>query len=166
MTSVSPIKLNEIARIAELLEAMCDGDEVLFADMMEAEAPAHDIIGRLSDAVARDQERLAGIMLRAAALAERKARYEARIEAGKRAIGKVLRAAGLAKAELPEATWSVREGKARLVVTDPEAVPFDLTRVKTEIDKTAINAAYEHAAALPNWLVREPATDIITQRNK
>ena len=80
MNGVSPIKLNEIARIAELIEAMCDGDEVLFADMMEAEAPAHDIINRLSDAVARDQERLAGIKDRAAALAERKARYEARIE--------------------------------------------------------------------------------------
>ena len=164
--TVSPIKLNEIARIATLLEAMCDGDEILFADMMEAEAPAHDIISRLADAVALDQERLTGIKERAADIATRKARYEARIDAGKRAIGMVLRAAGLAKVELPEATWSVRDGKARLVVTDPEAVPFDMTRVKQEPDKTAINAAYGLSELLPNWLAREPATDIITQRSK
>ena len=164
--TVSPIKLNEIARIAELLGAMCDGDEILFADMMEGEAPAHDIIARIADAVALDQERLTGIKERAADIAARKARYEARIDAGKRAIGAVLRAAGLAKVELPEATWSVRDGNARLVVIDPEAVPFDMTRVKQEPDKIAINAAYENAAALPNWLAREPATDIITQRSK
>ena len=164
--TVSPIKLNEIARIAELLGALCDGDEVLFADMMEGESPAHDIISRIADAVALDQERLTGIKERAADIATRKARYETRIDAGKRAIGAVLRAAGLAKVELPEATWSVRDGKAKLIVIDPEAVPFDMTRVKQEPDKIAINAAYENAAALPNWLVREPATDIITQRSK
>ena len=59
-----------------------------------------------------------------------------------------------------------REGKAKLVVADPEAVPFDFTRVKQEPDKTAINAAFENEEDLPNWLTREPATDIITQRSK
>ena len=166
MTNASPIKLNEIARIASLLEQMCEGDEQLYADMMEAEAPAHDIIQRIADAVAEDQERLTGITERAADLSERKARYEARINAGKKAIGMVLRAANLPKGVLPEATWSVREGKPKLVVIDPEAVPFDMTRVKQEPDKAAINAAYATAENLPNWLVREPATDVITMRSK
>ena len=164
--SVSPIKLNEIARIAVLLEAMCDGDEILFADMMEAEAPAHDIIARIADMIAEDTIMRVGIDLRIDDLSQRQARFEQRINAGKKAIGMVLRAANLPKVILPEATWSVRDGKAKLVVTDPEAVPFDMTRVKQEPDKTAINAAYEHAEALPNWLAREPATDIITQRSK
>ena len=164
--TVSPIKLNEIARIAELLGAMCDGDEILFADMMEGEAPAHDIIARIADMIAEDTIMRVGIDLRIDDLCQRRARFEQRINAGKKAIGMVLRAAGLPKVILPEATWSVRDGKARLVVIDPEAVPFDMTRVKQEPDKTAINAAYENAAALPNWLAREPATDIITQRSK
>lgn len=164
--SVSPIKLNEIARMAGILADMCEGDEQLFADMMEAEAPAHDIIQRLSNAIAADQELLTGIKERAADLSDRKARYEARIAAGKKAIGAVLRSANLPKVELPDATWSVREGKAKLVVADPEAVPFDFTRVKQEPDKTAINAAFENEEDLPNWLTREPATDIITQRSK
>lgn len=164
--SISPIKLNEISRFAEIMAEMCDGDEVLFADMMEAETPAHEIIQRISDAIAEDQERIAGIKERAADLAERKARYEARVAAGKRAIGAVLRSAKLAKVELADATWSVRDGNAKLVVVDPDAVPFDLTRVKQEPDKAAINAAFENAEELPNWLIREPASDIITQRSK
>jgi hypothetical protein len=164
--TVNPIKLNEIARIAEILADMCDGDEVLFADMMEGEAPAHEIVQRLADAIAADQEVLAGIKERAADLADRKARYEGRIIAGKKAIGAVLRAARLPSIVLPEATWSVREGKTKLVVLDPEAVPFDFTRVKQEPDKPAINAAFENADELPNWLSREPASDIVTQRSR
>lgn len=164
--TVSPIKLNEISRFAEIMAEMCEGDEALFADMMEGSTDAHQIIQRISDAIAEDQERLAGIKERAADLAERKARYEARVTAGKRAIGAVLRSANLPKVELPDATWSVRDGKAKLVVVDPDAVPFDMTRVKQEPDKTAINAAFENAEELPNWLTREPAQDIITQRSK
>lgn len=164
--SVNPIKLSEIARMAEIMAEMCEGDDLLFADMMEAEAPAHDIIQRLSNAIAADQELLTGIKERAADLSERKARYEARITAGKRAIGAVLRCAKLPKVELPDATWSVRDGKAKLIVADPEAVPFDFTRVKQEPDKQAINAAFESAEELPNWLTREPPTDIVTQRSK
>lgn len=166
MSNASPIKLNEIARIAELLEQMCDGDEILFADMMEAEAPAHDIIQRIADAIAEDTMMRVGIDLRIDDLSQRRARFEQRINAGKKAIGMVLRAASLPKVILPEATWSVRDGKAKLVVVDPEAVPFDMTRVKQEPDKAAINAAYAEATELPNWLVREPPTDIITQRSK
>ena len=162
----SPIKLNEIARIASLLAIMCEGDEVLYADMMEAEAPAHDIIRRMGESIAADQERIAGIKERAADLYERKARYEARVSAGKAAIGVVLRAANLSKVELPEATWSVRDGKPNLSVVDADAVPFEMTRVKQEPDKAAINAAFATAEELPNWLVREPPTDIVTQRGK
>jgi uncharacterized protein YbjT (DUF2867 family) len=164
--NVSPIKLNEISRFAEIMAEMCDGDDTLFADMMEAETDAFEVIQRLSDAIAEDQARIAGIKERATDLAERKARYEVRVSAGKRAIGAVLRSAGLPKVELPDATWSVRDGKAKLVVVDPDAVPFDFTRVKPEPDKIAINAAFESADELPNWLTREPATDIVTQRSK
>lgn len=164
--TVSPIKLNEISRYAEIMAEMCEGDDALFADMIEGSTDAHEIIQRISDAIATDQERLTGIKERAASLAERKARYEARISAGKQAIGAVLRSAKLPKVELPDATWSVRDGKAKLVVVDPDAVPFDLTRVKQEPDKAAINAAYADAEELPNWLTREPAADIITERRK
>lgn len=166
MAQPSPIRLKEIERIAELIEPLCDGDEQLFSDMMEGESPVHDVIQRLHDHIASDGEMIAGIKARADDLAERRKRLEARVDNGKQAIGMVLRAAKLSKCELPEATYSVRDGKAKLVIIDPEAVPYEFTRVKEEPDKPAINAAFENKDELPNWLVREPARDVVTQRSK
>lgn len=161
-----PLKLAEIARIAEALAPLCDDDETLFFDMVEGETDVHAIIGRIHAQIARDEEMLAGIVERQANLSERKKRISDRVTVGKLAIGKFLRAAMLPRIELPEATYSVRDGKPRLAIVNPDAVPEEYRRVKSEPDKTAINAAFADADALPNWLVREAATDVVTARNK
>jgi hypothetical protein len=51
-------------------------------------------------------------------------------------------------------------------VVDPDAVPDELTRIKREPDKTAINEAYAQSDALPNWLVRIDPVDVVTARKK
>lgn len=161
----APVQLAEIARQAEWLRDLCGDDEELFADMSEAEnVPLERFIARVHEQVARDGEMLVGITERQAALAERKARIAHRIDTGKAIIGKALRAGNVTKWELPEVTYSVRDGKPKLVVVDADAVPETLRRVKSEPDKTAINAAYADADSLPNWLTREPAHDIVTGR--
>lgn len=160
------IQAAEIARMAEMLAPLCDGDEQLFADMIEAETPIDRVLARIHEQLARDGEMLAGIKERAAALAERKVRIEARIAAGKAAIGHVLRAGQLAKFELPECTYSVRDGKPGLSIVDADAVPPELCRTKIEPDKAAINAAFADVDELPNWLAREPAKDVVTARSK
>ena len=156
----------EIARIAEYLAPFCEGDEQLFSDMIEGETDLFKIIGRMHEQIASDGELLAGIGEREAALKERKARLSERVKASKAVIGKFLRASGLPKVELPEATYSVRDGKPSLVVTDADAVPDEYRRVKSEPDKTAINEAFARLEALPNWLVREDARDVVTARTK
>lgn len=160
------IQLAEVARIAEQLAALCDDDERLFADMMEGESNVHSIIGKLHNQLASDGELVAGITERQADLAERKRRLTDRQAATKAAIGKFLRAAQLAKLELPEVTISVRDGKPTLRVLDPAAVPAEYQRSKPEPDKPAINDAFSDAATLPNWLAREPARDVVTMRTK
>lgn len=162
----APVQLAEIARLAAELDAMCGEDELLFHDMLEGETDLFAIVGKLHQRLAADQELVVGIADRAADLAERKKRLTARIDATKATIGKFLRAAKLPKLELPEATYSVRDGKPKLEVVNPDAVPEALTRIKREPDKTAINATYADAESLPNWLVREPARDVITVRTK
>jgi hypothetical protein len=159
-------RLAELARIAAELDVLCDNDEQLFADMMEGETDVHAYVQKLHDSLAGDQERLAGIKARADDLTERKRRYEARAAATKAAIGKVLRVALLPKIELPEATYSVRDGKPTLSVVDVAAVPDEFLRHKPEPDKPKINEHYADAADLPNWLVREPARDVVTARTK
>jgi hypothetical protein len=159
-------RLAELARIAAELDVLCDNDEALFADMMEGETDVHTYVQRLHDSRAEDQERIVGLKARMDELTARKHRYEAREAATKAAIGKVLRVALLPKIELPEATYSVRDGKPALRVVDPEAVPEPFQRVKAEPDKAAINEHFADAAELPNWLVREPARDVVTARTK
>ena len=159
--------LRHIAQVADELDQLLGGDdERCFADMMVGHTDIDHVVLRIHEQVARDSEMLVGIKERKAAISERQERIERRIEAGKSLIGKVLRAGRLTKLELPEVTYSVRDGKPSLKVVDPEAVPEELCRVKSEPDKTAINETYAQSDALPNWLVREPARDVITARTK
>lgn len=162
----APVQMAEIARAAEYLAPYCDGDEQLFLDMLEGETDLFRIIGRIHEQIARDEEMLTGIAARKANLKEREERIASRVIASKALIGKFLRSAKLPKIELPEATYSVRDGKPSLKVVDPAAVPDALCRTKSEPDKSAINAAYAQAQELPNWLVREPARDVVTARTK
>lgn len=162
----APVQMAEIARIAEMLAPFCDGDEQLFSDMIEGETDVHYYVARLHGQIASDQELVTGITERAADLAERKRRLSDRMTANKVAIGQFLRAAKLGKIELPEATYSVRDGKSKLEIIDPAAVPPEYQRTKPEPDKTKINEAFADADTLPNWLVREPARDVVTARNK
>ncbi len=162
----TPIALAEVARIAALLADACGDDEQLFTDMLEGETDLFEIVGRLHQQIASDTEHLDGIAARKADLDARKARLSERVGASKAAIGRFLRAAGLPKIELAEATYSVRDGKPSLRIVDPEAVPFEFTRSKVEPDKTAINTAFADAEELPNWLTREEARDVVTQRSK
>jgi hypothetical protein len=163
---VNPIKLNEWRRIAEQLQAMCGDDEELFADMIEGETSAVEVIARLHRQRAEALELIEGIKVREADLKARKARLQSREAAVKVAIGQVLRAVNLPKVELPEATYSVRDGKPRLEIVDVDAVPGDYCVSKPVPDKAFINAEFADAAELPNWLTRIDASDVVTARTK
>ncbi len=166
MNAYSPLKLAEVARIATELDAICGDDAECFADMIEGETDLFSIVGKLHERIEQRKEMLAGIKERMDALSIRKKRYEVGAEADKSAIGRFLRAAKLAKVELPEATYSIRDGKPALTVIDPEAVPAEYQRQVTSPDKTLINQTFAQAESLPNWLVREPARDVVTARTK
>lgn len=160
------IRLDEIRRIAEWLAEVCDDDERLFADYIEGETDVYAMLSQVYDRIASDEELLAGIKERQDALAERKKRLEHRRDMNREAIGKILRAAGIKKAELVECTVSVRDGKAKLVVNDPDAVPAEYTRTKVEVDKSLVNAAFADAEELPNWLMRSEPRDTVTIRGR
>lgn len=163
---MNPITLAEIERIGNWLAEMCGDDERLFADMTEAEGPAQYVIERLHQERASALELIEGIKAREADLKARKDRLVNREITLKAAIGKVLRAAKLPKIELPEATYSVRDGKAKLSIVDPDAVPDTFKVPAFAIDKGLVNEAYADSDQLPNWLVRTDAQDVVTGRMK
>lgn len=159
--------LGRIRQTADELDQLLGGDdERLFHDMLLGESDIDHVVTRIHEQLARDTEMLVGIGERKAAISERQDRIKRRIDAAKSLIGKVLRAGRLTKLELPEVTYSIREGKPALKVVDPEAVPDELTRIKREPDKAKINEAYDDAAELPNWLVRDLPNDVVTARTK
>jgi hypothetical protein len=162
------IDLTRIRATADELDKLCGGDdERLFHDMLLGESDIDRVVTRIHEQVARDQETLVGIAERKAAIGERQERIKRRVEAGKSLIGKVLRAGRLTKLELPEVTYSIREGKPTLKVVDPAGVPRKYQReLPREPDKTKINEAFKGAKSLPNWLVLEPASDVISARTK
>lgn len=160
------VDIMSLRRAADELDAICGGDEQLFHDMMEGQTDVDRIVLRIHEQLARDEEMLVGIKERQTALADRKKRIETRRDNAKAFIGKVLRVARLPKIELPEVTYSVRDGKPSLKVVDPAAVPDEYQVPKFAPDKRAINEAFENADELPNWLVREPASDVVTARTK
>ena len=160
------LDLAALQRDAEMLDDLCGNDERLFHDMLLGETDIDRIVLRIHEQRMRDEEMLVGIKERQAALADRKKRIEARANNAKAFIGKALRIARLPKLELPEVTYSVRDGKPTLKVVDPKAVPDEYTVAKPVPDKTAINEAFADKDDLPNWLVREPASDIVTGRTK
>lgn len=161
------IDFGRIAQVADELDKLCGGDdERLFHDMLVGETDIDHVVTRIHEQIARDEEMLVGIAERKAAISERQERVRRRVEAGKSLIGKVLRAGHLTKLQLPEVTYSIRLGNPTLKVVDAAAVPDELCRVKSEPDKTKINETFAGAKELPNWLVIEPARDVITARTK
>lgn len=155
-----------IAAMAELIIPLCDGDEQLMQDMLEGETDLLSIVERIHEQISRDNEMLAGISERKSTLIERERRIKTRAANLKAEIGKLLRVAQITKLELPEATYSVRFGKPKLDVVDADAVPEQFQVVKYTPDKKAINEAFSEIEDLPNWLVREPASDVVTARVK
>ncbi len=162
------LALPAMRAIADQIAPHCDGDDRLLLDMIEGET-GHDarfLIERLHEQIARDTEMLTGIAERERDLKERKSRIKARSEKMKEQIGVILRAVHVSKIELPEVTYSVRDGKPKLAVTDPDAVPADYSRVKTEPDMALIKDVFTDTETLPNWLTWQPASDVVTARNK
>lgn len=71
-------------------------------------------------------------------LRARQERFERREEAMRALAFDILQAADLRKAELPEATLSIANGKPRVIITDDTKLPPDCWRVKREPNKTRI----------------------------
>jgi hypothetical protein len=138
-----------------LAQPELEDDEVLRADMIEGETRAFEFLSRLVRSIGATQAIAAGTADYIGELQERKARFERREYALRALITKVLNSAGITKAELAEATVSIRAGVPKVVIINEHEIPREFLRIKTEPDKTKIKAAitaHEHVpgAALSN----------------
>ncbi len=131
------------AAFADLLAAFPElaEDETLRADTIEGETDAHRVLGRII-AIERDaNSMLAAITERARELSDRKGRFERRKEAMRAMALRLMKAGGLTKVPLAEATVSVSKGRDSVEIVDEAALPRSYVKVTTTPDKGLIREA-------------------------
>lgn len=122
-----------LAEFPELAE-----DEDLRRDTIEGQTDAFAILAEMADRIAHASEMQKAIKARVDTIKSRADRYAKAEEAWRRFAFRIMQAAQLRKAELPEATISIRAVPPSAIVTDEAALPEWAWRVKKEIDKSAI----------------------------
>ncbi len=168
MNNVEALDLKFVRdQIAALLLAHpeLEEDEVLRTDSIEGETSAFEFLSRVVRKIGSTQALAGGTAEYIGELQERKARLERREMALRSLIFKVMSAADIRKAELPEATLSMRSGQSKVVIINEKELPDEFMRIKKEPDKQRIKAALvasEHVpgAALSN---SEPLLAIIVK---
>jgi hypothetical protein len=113
-------------------------DDQLRADMVEGQTDAFDFLSMLTRKIGQSKALAESIHDYAGDIQERAARIERRIDALKSLAFKIMHAADLKKAELPEATLSIRAGQQKVIIISEEELPPSCVRIKREPDKTAI----------------------------
>jgi hypothetical protein len=117
-------------------------DEMLRADMLDAETDIEGVLTALFQAVDNNKLMVSAITARTHELAARKKRFERRVEFLRSLMLQVLQTADLKKYELAEATLSQRASQPAIVgEPDVAALPADLCRVTVEPDRVKIREA-------------------------
>lgn len=126
-------------------------DDRLVLDTIEGETEALEAVSKTLRWLAEQKAHAEALKALEADYKARRDRYEARIESGRKALLNFVDEFFPRGLERPEATLSVRDGKAALIFAgdfDVKNLPPTLTRVKTEPDKDAIKAALEAKEAV------------------
>lgn len=141
-------------------------DEVLRADMVEGETEAFDFL-RIIERERQEAAAMAGALAEnIAQIGLRQERFERREKAMRVLAFKIMEAADLRKAELPEATYSIRNGQQKLVGDIPaDHVPEQYRRVKIEVDRAAIKDALKNGSVIPGFELSnaEPSLSVRTK---
>lgn len=133
-------------QLAALFEAYPElaEDNQLRADTLEGSTDYHAVLARL---VAQEREAdsmVKGIAERVREIQGRKARYERKKVAVRELMLRLLKAAGLPRVALPEATVSIGKGRDSVEIVDEDKLPDNVVRVVRTPDKTLIKEALAH----------------------
>jgi hypothetical protein len=124
-------------------------DEDLRRDVIEGETDAFETLSVVLGDVRNAQTLQAAIRERIEALRSRLARFERREEFSRKLLMRIMEAATLRKAVLPEATLSIRPAPPALRIIEESFIPAEFWRVKREPDGQKIKAALKAGADVP-----------------
>ena len=133
-----------------------DEDEILRADMVEGSTNAFAFISDVVRKIGATKALAAGTEQYIDELRQRKDRLERREYALRALIFKVMSSADIRKAELPEATVSIKQGQAKVVITNEHEIPAEFMRIRKEPDKSRIRAALTAHEFVPGAVLSNP----------
>lgn len=140
----------------ELLE-----DEEAWLASLESETNVNELLTSIVRRIEDTKALVVGTKDRFEELKARKDRFEHRVDTLRGLAFKIMDAAGLQKAELPEATLSVRKGQPQLVgEPDVSKLPDDLCKIKREANLTAIKNVLLNGASVEGCTLSNGAPTI------
>ena len=129
-------------------------DDVLRADMIEGSTQAFDLLRHFVRLI-QDAQALADATGQTIGeLEDRKLRFQQREQVLRTFIKRLMNTADLTKAELPEATLSIRPGQQSVIITDEKAIPSEFMRhPKPEPKRTELKAAMKAGEHVPGAML-------------
>lgn len=135
--------------MSDNIRAMVGDDEDCFLDTLDGETDAMDVLGKLIQERQEIQANEAAVKDLAKTYQERAARLNAKADAISQTIGHLLDAIGSKKVAHPLATVSRTKARQSVLVTNPEEIPTQLTKVKRSPDLVAIREQLEAGEFVP-----------------
>lgn len=135
--------------MSDNIRAMVGDDEDCFLDTLDGETDAMDVLGKLIQERQEIQANEAAVKDLAKTYQERAARLNAKADAISQTIGHLLDAIGSKKVAHPLATVSRTKARQSVLVTNPEEIPTQLTKVKRSPDLAAIKEQLEAGEFVP-----------------
>ena len=163
------IARQDIADIRARVEAACPDDADLLADMMEGETELHALLSWAFGKIEAEQAEQAALSEQISNRTARKKRAKAREDSVRNVALELLLLSGVPSVKLPEATFSVTNGKPSIKVTDASALPISLTITgpRKPLPIADIRAWVErNPGDLPSGLTRTNGTQYLTVRTK
>lgn len=116
-------------------------DEILRRDSIEAETDAMELLKKLVRDCGETEGAIEGLKSYIGELETRKDRFARRKEAIRQLAFQIMDAASLPSLRLPEATLTIRQGTAKVVITDEKKIPEQFFRIKREVAKDELKTA-------------------------
>ena len=135
--------------MSDNIRAMVGDDEDCFLDTLDGETDAMDVLGKLIQERQEIQANEAAVKALAKTYQERAAKLNAKADAISQTIGHLLDAIGSKKVAHPLATVSRTKARQSVLVTNPEEIPTQLTKVKRSPDLVAIREQLEAGEFVP-----------------
>lgn len=135
-------------------------DEELFRDMLEGNTRFNEIMDRLLSDM-RDNETLAeAAAQRIGKIRERQTRLTHRVQFYRGLMHRLLTLTGLRSVALAEAKVSVCNSPEKVIITDENAIPDALCKIRKEPNKTAIKNAIKNGQYVPGASLSNGGTTI------